>query len=64
MLPENNIIFYTNDVESVVGIKLLKMHQDLELHACLMLETFLVSNQLNSDMLFRLVVKAFNSLSE
>ena len=64
MLSENYIIFYANDVKGVIRIQLFKMHQNLELHTSLVLESFLVSNQLNSYMLFCFVVEAFDGLSE
>jgi hypothetical protein len=40
------------------------VHQDLELYSCLVLETLLISDELNRDMLLGLVVEAFDGLPE
>ena len=42
MLPEYDIVLNANDVEGIIWVQLLKMHQDLKLNPRLMLETFLV----------------------
>lgn len=62
MLTEHAVVFDTNDVVRVLGIVLLQVQQDLELHACLVLEFLLVSDDLDGDDLARLVIHALQGL--
>ena len=64
MLPEHHVVLNANDIEGIIWVILLQVHQDLELYSCLVLETLLVSDQLNRDMLLGLVVEAFDGLTE
>jgi hypothetical protein len=64
VLPEDHVVLNANDVESIIWVILLQVHQDLELYSCLVLETLLISDKLNRDMLFGLVVEAFYGLPE
>jgi hypothetical protein len=64
VLPEHHVVLNANDVEGIVWVVLLQVHQDLQLYACLVLETLLISDQLNRDVLLGFVVEAFDSLPE
>jgi len=44
MLPENNVILNSYDIESIIWVELLKMHENFKFHTCLMLESFLISD--------------------
>lgn len=48
MFPKDNIILDSNDVESIIWIVLLKMHQNLKLYTRLMLEALFVADQFHS----------------
>jgi len=64
VLPEHHIVLNADDVEGIIWVVLLKVHQDLKLYSCLVLETLLISDQLNRDVLLGFVVEAFDSLPE
>ena len=64
VLPEHHVVLDANDVEGIIGVILLQVHEDLEFYSCLVLETLLVSDELNRDMLLGLVVEAFDGLAE
>jgi hypothetical protein len=64
VLPEHHIVLNADYVEGIIWIVLLQVHQDLQLYSCLVLETLLISDQLNRDVLLCLVVEAFDSLPE
>lgn len=64
MLPEDHVVLYPDDVERIILIVLLQVHQDLELHARLMLKTLLVSYQLYRYLFLSLMIEALERLSE
>ena len=64
MLAEHAVVFDANDVVRVLRIVLLQVQQNLELHACLMLEFLLVSDDLDGYDLACLVIHALQGLSE
>ena len=64
MLPEHHIIFDSYYVERVVRVVLLQMHQNFKLNTCLVLESFLVPNKFNGDVLLCLMIETFKCLSE
>lgn len=64
MLAEYHIVLDSDDVVGIIWVILLQMHQYLELNARLVLEALLVSDELDSNHLLSLVVKALEGLSE
>lgn len=64
MLPEDYIVLDSYDIVSVVRIALFQMHEYLELHAGLMLEALLVSDELYGHQFLRLVIEALECLAE
>ena len=64
MLPKHYVILNPDNVIGIVWIILLQVHQDLELDTCLMLESLLVPDKLNSHKLFGLMINAFEGLAK
>lgn len=64
MLPEHAVVFYPNNIVSVIWVIIFEMEQNLELNSCLMLELLLISNNLNSNYLSRLMINALERLSK
>ena len=64
MLSEYSVVLDPDDVVRIVRIILFQMLENFELNTCLMLESFLVSNQLHCYNLLSLVIKAFQCLAE
>jgi hypothetical protein len=64
MFPKDNIILDPNNIESIIWIVLLQMHQNLKLYTSLMLEPLFVADQFHSHKLLSFMIKAFKSLSE
>lgn len=44
MFPEDYIVFNSNNIESIIWVILLEMHQNFQFNTCLMLESLLVSD--------------------
>lgn len=64
MLPEHHIIFDSYNVERVIRVVLLQMHEDFKLNTCLVLESFLVPDKFNGHVLLCLMIEALECLSE
>lgn len=64
MLPKDHIVLNPNNVERVVRVIQLQVHQYLQLHPSLVLEPPLVANQFDRDEFLRLVVEAFKCLAK
>ena len=64
MLSKDVVIIDADDIVLVVFVFTLQIFQKLKLDPSLMLESFLISNHLNCDHLFVLVIVTFQSLTE
>ena len=64
MLSELTAVFDLNDVVRILGILVLEVLKDLQLHSCLVLELFLAADDLDSNDLFGQMVKALEGLAK
>lgn len=64
MLTENYIVLYPDDVVCVIRIIFLQVHEDLKFDARLVLEPFLIPDELYRHHLLCLVVETLQGLSE
>ena len=64
MLAEHTIIFDPNNIILVVLVMVVQIFENLQLNSCLVLEFFLISDDLDSHHLLSLVIEALDSLSK
>lgn len=64
MISKIEILQHVDHIMCAVLVFLAQMVKDTHFHQCLMMETFLVSYYLDSDMLIGLVVQRAYNLSE
>ncbi len=64
MLPKDRIVFQPDDIVHIIRIVFLQVHQDLELHSCLVMEPLFVSDNLHCHKRVCLIVIAFKGLAE
>lgn len=64
MSPEDLVVYDSDDVIVVVLVPVLEVLQDTQLDASLVLESFLVADNLDGDHLLLFVVEALQSLAE
>ncbi len=64
MLAEDCVVLDPNDVIHIVRVMLFQVTEDVQLYPCLVVETFFVPDYFNRDELIRLVIVAFESLTE
>ena len=64
MLPEKQIVLYSYHIILIMLVVLIEVEQDLQLHARLILELLLISDNFDRDCLAIGVVEAFEGLSE
>lgn len=64
VLSEYQVVEHPDDVVLVLLVVVVQVLQDLQLHACLVLEFLLVPDDFNGHHFVGLVVKALQSLSE
>lgn len=64
VLAEYEVVLDHDDVVSIIRVILLEVLEDLQFHSSLVLELFLVPDELHSDQLVGLVVQTLNGLAE
>ena len=64
MSPEYLVVNYSNDIVIIVLVAVLQIFKYPKLHARLILEPLLVSNDFDRDQLLLFVVKALQSLTK
>ena len=64
MLSENSIIVNSNDIVHIVFIVIVEVLENAQLDACLVLELFLVANDLYRNFLLVLVIITLDSLAK
>lgn len=64
MLPKYGVVFDSYDVVNVVRVVLFQKHQNFEFYSCLMVESFLVSDDFDSHELVCFIIVAFQGLAE
>ena len=64
MFPKDHIVFDSNYIVLIVSIMVIQILEDAQFHTSLVLKLLLVSDYLDSNLLFSFVIEAFDRLAK